>query len=97
MDKRIRFVLNNYGYGHQLVKAKEELAECLEAITYVQEALAAGNFPLLEEAEDHLAEEIADVGIMLDQLTLAMGKEDDRDEYREYKLERQMARILKGE
>lgn len=97
MDDRIRFILNYYGYRHQLAKAKEELNECLEAIEQVEEALGAGNYPLVREAEDHLTEEMADVGVVLDQITLGIGSEEDRAEYREYKLERQIARIVKGE
>lgn len=97
MDNRIRFIFNNYGYRHQLVKAKEELREAIEAIEQVEEAIDAGNFAMVEAAEEHMAEESADVGIVLDQLMVGSGREATREEYREYKLERQMARIIKGE
>lgn len=97
MDDRIRFILNNYGYRHQLAKAKEELREEIEAIEQVEEALDSGNFAMVKAAEEHMAEEGADVGIVLDQLMVASGREETRDEYREYKLERQIARIVKGE
>lgn len=97
MDKRIPFILNHYGYCHQLGKAKEELREAIEAIEHVEEALRTGDPFVLESAQDDLAEESADAGIMLDQLAIASQTEKLRDDYREMKLERQMIRIMKGE
>ena len=95
MDPRIEKIICHYGFRHQLGKAREELYELIEVIEKVQKAMADGD--LTEKGLNHMAEEIADVRIMVDQLELAMGKEKQCEAIREFKLDRQMQRIARGE
>ena len=95
MDPRIEKIVCHYGFRHQLGKAREELYELIEVIEKVQKAMADGD--LTEKCLNHMAEEIADVRIMVDQLELAMGKEKQCEAIREFKLDRQMQRIARGE
>lgn len=95
MDPRIEKIVCHYGFRHQLGKAKEELYELIEVIEKVQKAMADGDS--IEKGLNHMAEEIADVRIMVDQLELAMGKEKQCEVIRDFKLDRQMQRIARGE
>lgn len=66
-----------YGEGHQMVKAMEELGELTQAIAkYTNMPAIPGSdaeTEALRAARDHVAEEIADVGIMLDQIGMLLG------------------------
>ena len=66
--------IRHYGTGNQQLKAIEELSELIQA-------LARGN------DRDNLAEEMADVRIMLDQLEIMLG---NHDEVREWEYEKLM-------
>ncbi len=77
-------IFEHYGEDHQLEKFKEELLECVEAVTAYQENKS-------EENRTHLAEECADVRIMLRQIRNVLG--DKVDEFVHYKLDRQLKRI----
>ncbi len=95
MDGRIKLIADNYGSRHQLGKAKEELLECIEAIEELERWIDEGRDRIeLADLNWHLAEEIADVGIMLDQLTYLTNIKREREEMREFKLQRQITRIL---
>lgn len=97
MDLRIEKIICHYGFRHQLGKAKEELYELIEAIEQFQKAVSDGDMDDKEKGLNHMAEEIADVRIMVDQLELAMGKEKQCEAIRDLKLDRQMQRIARGE
>ena len=79
-------IFEHYGEDHQLEKFKEELLECVEAVEAYQENKSEANLT-------HLAEEMADVRIMLRQLREIVG--DKVDEFVHYKLDRQLKRIEK--
>ena len=77
-------IYEHYGEDHQLIKLKEELTELYEAVEVYQDDKS-------EENLTHLAEEMADVRIMLRQLRAVTG--DKVDEFVHYKLDRQLKRI----
>lgn len=90
IEIRIRMLAAHYSKKNQWNKAKEELDECME------ELYGAGNpfgYEDIVYMTDNTWSEIADVIIMLVQLTMQHGKEDVVRKQIEYKLERQLKRI----
>ena len=80
LRKRILLeAIEHYGIGHQLVKVIEELSELIQA--------------LAKNDDDHVAEELADVRIMLDQLELILDNHDRVQEWEYEKLMRLDARV----
>lgn len=80
MDKRIEEILNFYGEEAQKGQIIQELAELVVALT--------------KNDLENIHEEIADVEIMLEQLKLFKNIDVKKiEEYREFKLNRQMKRI----
>ena len=71
--------LVHYGDRNQMVKAVEELAECKQAICKVI---------LGQETIDHLAEEVADATIMLEQIRLFFSINDRVIQYMDEKVQR---------
>ena len=68
-----------YGDRKQMVKCLEELAECQQAICKI--ILGGENF-------DHLAEEIADATIVLEQMRLLFNINDRVSQYMDFKVQR---------
>lgn len=99
-DERIKAIFDHYGEESQLEKSLEELDELKEAISKLIEH---NSFPYSkrwayyrsnrEAFIDHIAEEIADVSIMLDQLCYGLKIEQRAEDWREMKLTRQLQRI----
>jgi hypothetical protein len=81
-EERVKTYTNaliHYGDRHQMIVAIEELSECQKEICKI---LRGGeNFP-------HLAEEIADVLITMEQMTLMFGLEDQVSKYMDIKVTR---------
>lgn len=81
MDKTAVYTnaLIRFGERNQMIVAVEELSECQKEICKV-----------LRGGEDfrHLAEEIADAQIMLEQLTMIFSLQDCVENYTEQKLKR---------
>ena len=75
----------------QLLVAMEECGELVQAITKLQRV--AGDDNMTDKAKENLASEIADVRIMLNQLTYMTGSDANVAEQIEYKLGRQRKRI----
>ena len=76
----LREAIRRYGHGHQLMKAVEELCELIRA---------------LARSDDHenIAEEMADVRIMLDQLELIFNNREKVWQYELKKLKRLDERV----
>lgn len=99
-DERIKTIFDHYGEESQLEKSLEELDELKEAISKlltleicaVSKKMAFYNSNR-ESLIDHIAEEIADAKIMLDQLCYGLKIEQRAEDWREMKLDRQMKRI----
>lgn len=79
--------LIQFGDRKQMVKCVEELAECAQAICKV--ILGGENF-------DHLAEEIADATITLEQMRLLFNINDRVCEYMDRKVTR-LDKMLRGD
>lgn len=99
-DERIKTIFDHYKEDSQLEKSIEELDELKEAIAALLELNKLTHSRKLafyrsnrEYFVDHIAEEIADVRIMLDQLEYGLRIEQRSADWREMKLNRQIARI----
>lgn len=77
-------IFEHYGEKNQLDKLLEEAEELIEATMKYQEDKSEANL-------NHLAEEMADVEIMLRQIKAVVGNKVD--EFIQYKLNRQLKRI----
>lgn len=82
MDVRLERIADHYGRNLQILKCIEEMAELTQA--------------LLKGDEKHIAEEMADVGIMLEQVEYLLGNAGLIGIMREMKIERQIRRIEEG-
>src|SRR5574344_1018798 len=87
---KIEKIADHYGLRHQLSKSVEELIELVQAIQDYSFKLGMRDD---EISTEHVAEEIADVSIMLDQLRYLLECEETVNLYRETKVNRQIGRI----
>ncbi len=81
-NQKIRYIANHYGYESQSRQCIEELAELIQAINKFDRAkenlIKTGKARELVEAEKNIAEEIADVAIIIAQLQELLGIDDER-------------------
>ena len=87
MNKKLLFIINRYGVKNQEDIAIEELAE-------LQKAILKNRRYKSKETERNVWEEIADVEIMLEQLKIIYSCHKEVEEKKEYKIERQIERIM---
>lgn len=97
MKDKILQIINHYGIDKQLKYIHSEYFELDEAI---MDAEWTRNIGVLrnpsENSVKHIAEEIADVMVMLKQFQYYYGIEDEEIEYiMKYKIDRQLERIEK--
>lgn len=99
-DERIKTIFDHYGEESQLEKSLEELDELEDVISKLltlEKCAVSKKMAFYksnrESLIDHIAEEIADVRIMLDQLCYGLKIEQRAEDWREMKLIRQMKRI----
>lgn len=99
-EAKIQRIFKHYGEQSQLMKTQEELKELNEAIQKLvdlkkHEVDARTSFYHSERdfLKDHIAEELAEVRIMLDQLAFGLGIEKRCAEWREFKLNRQIKKL----
>jgi NTP pyrophosphatase (non-canonical NTP hydrolase) len=78
-------IINHYGYENQLKKLIEELRELEEVILYHR------------YDEEHIKEEMADVLNLIEQISVFQGWSEDINEIKEFKINRQLDRIQRGE
>lgn len=80
----LKYIADHYGLKHQLEKCKEELNELIEALG--------------SSSDIHLAEEIADVEIMISQIKYLRNIPNEQvDVIKKYKIQRQLQRIENGD
>lgn len=83
IDANLKFIADHYGLENQTAKCKEELHELIEA---------------LDGGDPHIAEEIADVEIMVAQIKYLRNlPAESIDGIKQYKIERQLQRIENGD
>ena len=89
-------VIKNYGIVSQLGVATEELAELIQAINKMNRL--TGDTEGYCKGREHLAEEIADVIVCIDQLkTIYHITDAEITEIANYKILRQLERMRRGE
>ena len=82
INEDLKYIADHYGLEGQMKKCEEELGELIEAL--------GGS------SDIHLAEEIADVEIMISQIKYLRNIPDECiDGIKKYKIQRQFARIAK--
>lgn len=87
----IPYILGNYGEEKQLIQTAEEAAELAQAALKRHKAIAGQTKH--DNTREHLAEEIADVMIMIEQIVYAEGFENDVLRIVDEKIQRQLDRI----
>ena len=98
-EAKIQRIFKHYGeQSQQLIKTQEELKELDEAIQKLIDLRKDDKRTSLYNTErdflkDHIAEELADVRIMLDQIELLMSGAGTCARIRTAKLDRQISRI----
>ncbi len=97
-ETKIQRIFKHYGEQSQLIKTQEELKELDEAIQKLIDLRKDDKRTSFYNTErdflkDHIAEELADVRIMLDQIEYGLKIEQRCTDWREMKLTRQLQRI----
>jgi len=83
-ENEIKTIADHYGLEHQQGKCEEELNELIEALG--------------SNCDTHLAEEIADVEIMISQIKYLRNIPDEQvDVIKQHKIQRQLGRIADGD
>lgn len=90
-DKPLKEFLSEYGADAQVDMAIEEMSELTKA--FLKWRRSRKNVMLLKKTSENIAEEIADVRIMLRRMELLFGCESQVREQMEYKVQRQMERL----
>lgn len=89
--------LGKWGLDKQMLVAIEEMSEVIKAITKLQRINTPHNTPQEYcDAQDHLAEEIADATIMLEQLQYFFGINEEVCEAMDDKVLRLKDRVVNG-
>lgn len=84
INEDLKYIADHYGLEGQTKKCKEELNELIEALG--------------SNCDTHLAEEIADVEIMISQIKYLRNIPDEQvDVIKKYKIQRQLRRIKDGD
>lgn len=98
MKEELLKIINNYGVMSQLKYFQSEVFELNEAIIYCENDDFNYYDEVCKSNKKHIAEEIADVMVMLKQFQYYYEIEDKKiEEVMKYKIERQLERINRGE
>ncbi len=87
IDERIKRIANANGPFGVLMKAEEELDEAREAVVEFM------NDPANPDKESHMAEEMADALITIEQTAFKHGLADSIAKWREFKINRTLERM----
>lgn len=99
MKENLLKIINHYGVKNQLRKFNEENFELQEAIIHAKynRVLGISNKPCIE-AVKHIAEEISDCYVILEQFRHYYGISDEEiKKVMKYKINRQLERMEKNE
>ena len=88
--EKLEFIINTYGEASQVDK-------CIEECSELQKALLKHRRNPTVSTRDEVIDEIADVGIMLEQMKMIYFCENEVKIRTQYKVERQIERIKYGE
>ena len=97
-EAKIQRIFKHYGEQSQLMKTQEELKELSDAIQKLIDLRKDDKRTTFYSTErdflkDHIAEELADVRIMLDQIEFGLRIEKRCADWREFKLNHQLKRM----
>ena len=97
-EAKIQRIFKHYGEQSQLMKTQEELKELSDVIQKLIDLRKDDKRTSFYNTErdflkDHIAEELADVRIMLDQIEFGLRIEKRSADWREFKLNRQLKRM----
>lgn len=99
-EAKIQRIFKHYGEQSQLIKTQEELKELDDAIQKLVELRSQGTdtrttffHTKRDFLKDHIAEELADVRIMLEQIEYGLGIGKRCADWREFKIQRQLKRM----
>lgn len=92
MDERLIRIADHYGLNSQLNILQEECAELIQAVSKYQRH-DKFNSIIYENDKKHLAEEIADVEVMINQIKYMMNLAAVVDSWKEKKICRQLERM----
>lgn len=99
MKTQLHEIALRYGYEPQSRQLIEEMAELTVAINKFwranQKPATDETLEKMRAARSNIIEEIADVGIMLEQITYLLDAHEDVQEITEEKIKRQLERIKK--
>lgn len=90
---KLRDIAKYYGRATQSRQCIEECAELIQAINKWDRAQSSGDTEKVNKTVSRIAEEIADVRIMLDQLIYLYGCSEEVDKMMDGKINRQIVRI----
>lgn len=94
MNEAIRKIADHYGLNAQLNVATEELAELIQAIARFRR-VNENDMLELARGKNLVAEEIADVEVMLAQIKYLMKIDERVEAVAKYEIERQLTRMKK--
>lgn len=94
MNEAIRKIADHYGLNAQLNVATEELAELIQAIARFRR-VNENDMLELARRKNLVAEEIADVEVMLAQIKYLMKIDERVEAVAKYEIERQLKRMKK--
>ena len=94
MNEAIRKIADHYGLNAQLNVATEELAELIQAIARFRR-VEENDMPELTIRKNLVAEEMADVEVMLAQIKYLMEIDERVEAIAKYKIDRQIKRMKK--
>lgn len=90
--KELEAIIDHYGIANQLDKSIEELSELIKAIVKLRIAVSKKE-NTKDGIMDAVAEEMADVKIMLAQLEIIFGNVAEVESFMDYKIKRQLRRM----
>jgi NTP pyrophosphatase (non-canonical NTP hydrolase) len=95
LEEKEKAIIDNYGVINQLKHFQSEVWELNEAIIKYEYELDGDNYSsFTDELKEHIAEEIADVQLMLNQFKRYYNISDKEiEEVMQYKADRQLKRI----
>lgn len=91
MEEGLKEIVRTYGEVSQIEMAIEEMSELTKALLKHRRAIRNGENT--EAREDDIAEEMADVWIMLKQLEIIFDNKDKIKNYMDFKVQRQLKRM----
>ena len=97
MNNDLKMIAEHFGPRKQLAKMIEECSELIEAVNVYHDDLVLDSNPLDASIHRlHVVEEMADVQILIDQLTHLLYAKDELKQMREFKIERTKQRMKDG-